>query len=96
MSSQNIQLRALKNGNVALMSDRQFDGEVKRVEFYRDQKLLMLVYKDDAREGDLLHYELDEASVKKVEHASNVLIYSEGAGQTDPIAYYAFLVQVGY
>lgn len=96
MSTNNIELRALKNGNVALMSDRQFDGEVKRVEFYREQKLLMLVYKDDTREGDLLHYELDEAAVKKVEHASNVLIYTEGEAHKDPIAYYAFLVQVGY
>lgn len=94
MLEQNIQLGYLENGNIALLSDNAFEHEVKRVEYYRDQKLLMLVYNNPENSDDLLHYELDEEAAHKVDVARNVLIYSDD-GRTEPKGYYAYLIKVG-
>ena len=95
MTPQNIELGYLTDGNIALASDEPFKNKVKRVEYYRDQKLLMLVYEGDQHEDDLMHFELNDDAAYKVEHARNAIIYSDDAGNGQPEAYYAFLIKVG-
>jgi len=90
-----VQLGYLQNGNVALMSDRPFPHDVKRVEYYRDQRLMMLVYDDPSHEGDLMNYELSDEAASKVEHSRNVLIYVDDMGNGQPHGYYTYLIQVG-
>ena len=91
----NIQLGYLQNGNVAFLSDKPLAHAVKRVEYYKDQKLFMMVYDDPEHEGDLMHYELSDEAAHKVEHARNVMIYIDDAGTGQPMGYYTYLVQVG-
>ncbi len=95
MLAQNIELGYLADGNIALASDTAFEHEVKRVEYYRDQKLLMLVYQGGDKEDDLLHYELNDDAAYKVEHARNVVIYADNAGNGQPEAYFTYLIKVG-
>ncbi len=73
---------------------QHFEHEVKRVEYYRDQRLLMLVYNNPENSDDLLHYELNEEDSCKVSVARNVLIYSDD-GEREPQGYYTYLIKVG-
>lgn len=91
---QNIELGYLANGNIAFMSDTAFPGRVKRVEYYRDQRLLMVIYQDNAHEDDLMQYEISEDAAHKVEHSPEVLIYEDNAGDGQPNGYYTSLVQI--
>ena len=67
---------------------------VKRVEFYRDQRLLMLVYHGEEHHNDLMHYEVPHAMTAPVEKSPNVLIYSLFPDH-EPIGYKAPLIKVG-
>ncbi len=59
----NVELGKLPNGTMVVVTDTPFPHMVKRIEFYKDQKLVMLVYDDPEHEGDLMDYELtDQAS----------------------------------
>lgn len=89
------ELGLLRDGAVVLMSSEPFRATIKRVEFYRDVKLLMLVYDDDTDDSDLMDYELsdDVAGVVKAS-ARNILVVNA----KDPSNLQGFdvpLVQVG-
>ncbi len=88
----NIELGVLNDGGVMLVSDSPLPDIVCRVEYYRDQKLFMLVYNDD--DQDLMHYEIPDQMSKPVESTPNIIIYSLFPNH-EPIGYKVPLVQVG-
>ncbi|MCF8496353.1 MAG: hypothetical protein K9G62_06775 [Alphaproteobacteria bacterium] len=90
----NIELSILKDGGVLLVSDQAFPEIIKRVEFYRDQRLLMLVYNDDTESDLLMHYEVPDEMRWPVEKSPDVLIYMMFANHA-PIGYKVPLVKVG-
>ena len=90
----NIELAILNDGGVVLVSDRGLRDVVKRVEFYRDQKLFQLVYHDEKLENDLMHYEVPERMVVPVEKSPDVIIYSLFPDHP-PIGYKVPLIKVG-
>ncbi|MBP9050439.1 MAG: hypothetical protein KBC88_08250 [Alphaproteobacteria bacterium] len=91
----NIELGQLPDGDLALVSDRSLPGDVKRVEYYRDQKLFMLIYDREGHEGDLMHYELTDDVAEKVRRRSNLVIIEPDAFSGKPMGYYTSLIQVG-
>ncbi|MCB1532207.1 MAG: hypothetical protein KDJ35_04980 [Alphaproteobacteria bacterium] len=90
----NIELGILNDGGLMMVSDKPFERLVKRVEFYRDQRLFMLVYNDNDHAGDLMHYEIPETMTGPVEKSPDVIIYSLFENH-DPIGYKVPLVKVG-
>lgn len=72
----NIELGVLKDGGVLMVSDEPLPQMVKRVEFYRDQSLLMLVYDNEAEDTQLMHYEIPITMSYPLEKSPNVIIYS--------------------
>ena len=90
----NMELAVMKDGGVLLVSDRPLADTVRRVEYYRDQKLFMLVYEDEGHEGDLMHYEIPEKLAGRVSVSPNIIIYTLLNGR-DPSGYQVPLVQVG-
>ena len=70
----NIELGKLGNGGLVLMADKPFPHPVSSVEYYGEQKLLMLVYDEPGHEGDLLHYELTDHSVNTIEDKASILV----------------------
>ncbi len=88
-------LGELPDGDLALVSDAFLPADVKRVEYYRDQKLLMLVYDMPDHEGDLMHYELRDDVVEKVKRRSSMVIVSPSAESGRAVGYYTSLIQVG-
>jgi hypothetical protein len=90
----NIELSILKDGGVLLVSDRPMPDMLKRIEFYRDQRLMMLVYDDEALDSELLHYEIPDEMVHPVEKSPDVIVYVLFADH-DPIGYKVPLIKVG-
>ncbi len=91
----NIELGELPDGDLVLVSDTTFPADVKRIEYYRDQRLFMLVYDDPAHEGDLMHYELADDVARKVERKSSLVVIEPDIMTGKPMGYYTSLIQVG-
>jgi hypothetical protein len=89
-----IELGILHDGRVMLASDTPLPHVVKRVEFYRDQRLFMLVYNTEDEEGELMHYEVPDNMSKPIEKSPNVIIYSLFPDH-EPIGYKVPLIKVG-
>ena len=91
----NIQMGNLPEGDLVMVCDRKLPAEVKRVEYYRDQKLLMLVYTDGEIEDELMHYELPDQYARKVEAKSNLVVIEPDQASGKQLGYYTSLIQIG-
>ena len=69
-----IELGQLPDGDLALVCGTPLPGDVKRVEYYRDQRLFMLVYDLPDHEGDLMHYELKPDVAEKVQRRGSLVV----------------------
>lgn len=90
----NIELATLRDGGVMLVSDQPFPQVVRRVEYYKEQRLMMLIYRGEEDFGELLHYEVPENMVPTIEKSPNIIIYALFENH-EPIGYKAPLVKVG-
>ncbi len=90
----NVELGILHDGGIMLVSDTPLPDMVCRVEYYREQRLFMLVYDDDENAEDLMQYEVPQRLVRPVECSPNIIIYSLFPEQ-EPLGYKVPLVQVG-
>ena len=95
MAARNINLGELPNGDLILVTDQSFPADIKRVEYYRDQKLFMLVYERDELDSDLMHYELQDSIAQRVERKSNLMIVSPDDATGRKYGYFTSLIQVG-
>ncbi|AEP10624.1 hypothetical protein [Micavibrio aeruginosavorus] len=89
----NVELGKLPDGGLVVMCDSHFPHEIRRIEYYRDQRLMMLVYDAD-HEGDLMHYELSDVCANTVENSPNVMIVDHSPGRK-LYGYDVPLVQIG-
>lgn len=87
-------MTVLRSGVVMLVSDRPMPDMVRRVEYYRDQRLFMLVFNNDAVESELMHYEVPIDFAGQVEKTPNIVIYTIYPNEA-PIGYKVPLVKVG-
>ncbi len=90
----NIELGELADGGLVIVCDSPFPHEIRRIEYYRDQRLMMLVYDDPAHEGDLMHYELPDTAARSVETSPSIMIVDQGP-KRGIYGYDVPLVQVG-
>jgi hypothetical protein len=90
----NVELGKLADGGLVIMCDSPFPHEIRRIEYYRDQRLMMLVYNDPEHEGDLMHYELSGFAAQSLETSPSVMVVDHAPGQK-PYGYDVPLVQVG-
>lgn len=87
----NIELGVLHDGGVMLVSDKPLPNLLCRVEYYKEQKLFMLVY--DNEDEELMHYEIPDHMASPVESTPNIMIYSLFTDH-EPIGYKVPLIQV--
>lgn len=72
----NIELGLLNDGRVMLVSDEPLPHIISHVEYYRDQRLFMLIYESEGEDNELLmHYEVPLNMSDKVEKSPNMIIY---------------------
>ncbi|MAI63223.1 MAG: hypothetical protein CBB87_12210 [Micavibrio sp. TMED27] len=91
----NIELGVLHDGRITLVSDAPLPDIVRRVEYYRDQRLFQLVYKEqDKNEDKLLECEIPDNFADPIEKSPNVIIFSIFPDM-DPLGYKVPLIKVG-
>ena len=90
----NIEIGELKDGEVMMITEQGLPDIVKRIEYYRDQRLVQLVFHSDDMEAELMHHELPEDMVYSVENSPNIIIYSLFEDHP-PIGYKVPLIKVG-
>lgn len=91
----NIELGILHDGRVMMVSDKPLPDIVQRVEYYREQRLFMVVYNnEDDHPEELMHYEIPEHLAPPVESTPSIMIYSLFPDH-EPIGYKVPLVHVG-
>lgn len=77
-----------------LVSDQPLPHIVRRVEYYRDQRLFMLVYNNADNDSELMHYEVPKDMTYPVEKSPNVIIYTLFPDE-EPLGYKVPLIKVG-
>ena len=90
----NIELGLLHDGRVMMVSDTPLPDIVCRIEYYREQRMFMLVYNSDRHEEEMMQFEVPKDMTQQVENAPNIMIYSLFPDH-EPIGYKAPLIQVG-
>ncbi|MFK7839921.1 MAG: hypothetical protein AB8B83_06275 [Bdellovibrionales bacterium] len=90
----NVELMVLNDGGVILAASEPFPYIVKRVEYYDEQRLMSVVYREPDIEDELMHYEVPMEMVDGVIKSPNIIIYSMFPNHP-PIGYKAPLVKVG-
>ena len=91
----NADIGRFPDGALVLAADEELPGAVKRVEYYKDQRLIMLVYDDPQHEGDLIDYELQNDVAELIErNATDFTVISNATSENAQI-YRAPLIQVG-
>lgn len=91
----NIELGRLSDGSLTLVSDAALPAGVQRIEYYRDQRLLMMVYDDPAHEGDLLNCELSDDTAAIFERSPNLVFIVSNALSPEAYGYFVPLIRVG-
>ena len=90
-----IQLAQSSDGRLIIASNQPFPADVKRVEYYREQKLFMLAFDDDEKSSDLMPCEVSD-DIAKIIHASpDVVIMAMKEEGSEPYGYIVPLVQIG-
>ena len=70
-------------------------SDLKRVEYYREQKLFMFAYEDENEEDQLMPCEMDDKIANIIKASPDVIIVAMAQEGEEPYAYTAPLVQVG-
>ena len=90
-----VQIVQMRNGGLALLSDRPFRSEISYIEYYRDQRLLQLVFDSHQMEDYLVTRELDLMSAGAVEKAPDMMVVVMPEDDTSPYGYDVPIIQVG-
>jgi hypothetical protein len=95
MTTDWFELGTMPDGTIVLAMGRPFPHPLKRVEYYRDQKLFKLIYDDGSDDGELIEYEVsDQAATLIKQSARNIYVIS-AENRNTPDGYDVPLVQVG-
>jgi len=90
-----IRLAQAQDKRLMVVSNQDFPGDIKRVEYYRDQRLFNLVYEDDALGSDLMPCEVSDDIAQKVHKSPDVMIIMMTDKYAEPMGYQVPLVQIG-
>lgn len=98
MFAGNMEISVLNDGGLMMVCDKPLPSIVKRIEYYREQRMFMLIYYDNNKNlvslDELLECEIADDMTHHVEQSPNMIIYSLFPDH-EPIGYKAPLVKVG-
>lgn len=90
----NIELGILNDGRLTIVSDAPLPDVIKRVEFYREQRLFQIVYKNITQDDQLMECEISEELAIPVEKSPDITVFTLFEG-LEPLAYKVPLIKVG-
>lgn len=91
-----IELGHLSDGRLILASDEAFPADVMRVEYYREQRLFMVIYEEGAdHDGDLMPCEVSPELAETVKSSARDIVIAMTGNPAAPYGYEVPLIQVG-
>ncbi len=90
-----IKLAQSKDGRLIIMSNQPFESDVSRVEYYRDQRLMMLSFQHDEDACDLMPCEITAEVDEIIRKSPDILVIAMAGKGVPPYGYEAPLVQIG-
>jgi len=90
-----IKLAQASDGRLIILSNQTFPADVSRVEYYRDQRLMMLNFKNCDDEAELMPCEITPEVDEIIRQSPEVLIISVAYKGVPPRGYEASLIQIG-
>ena len=92
----NVDLGQLNDGRLAIVTDAALPATVRRVEYYREQRLFMFIYDLPDHEGDLMHYELPDDVARDIERAGELVVVVNDVAKAHQYDYTVPLIKVGF
>lgn len=90
-----IRLAQSTDGRLVLASNQPFPADVARVEYYREQRLFMLVYDNEDKDSDLMPCEIGEKEADIVKSSPDIMVIAMSKQGEEPLGYNVPLVQIG-
>ena len=90
-----IRLGRTEKGHLIIASDEPLPSKVKRVEYYREQKIFTFSYEDEGEDDRLMSYEVSDEVAEIVKSSPDIIIVAMTEDGKDPEKYLCPLVQVG-
>ncbi len=78
MTNLNIELGQLPDSSLILMSNTELPHDIRRIEYYRDQRLIMLIYDLPDHEGELMEHELSDHAAAAMALSPDILVVEHG------------------
>lgn len=90
-----IHLAQSADGRLVLASNQPMPSDIKRVEYYREQKLFQFVYEDSNAEDQLMPCEMSDKVAKIIKQSPDIIVVAMAEQGKEPYGYVAPLVQIG-
>jgi len=90
-----IRLGKATDGRLVLGSNEEFPGDIKYVEYYREQRLFNLVFDTPEEQSSLMPCELDTGTADIVQSSPNIMVIAIAGNGGNPYGYMVPLVQIG-
>ena len=90
-----MHLGRTKSGELLVASNQSLPSDILRIEYYREQKLFMLVYEDRTLEDELMPYEMTDEVSDIIKSSPDIMIVVMSEKGQEAYQYKVALVQVG-
>ena len=90
-----IRLAQSDDKRLMVVSNQPFPSDIRRVEYYRDLKLFMLVFENEEDGSDLMPCEISDDVAQKVIQSPDAIIVAMTEQGAEPFGYQVPLVQIG-
>lgn len=90
-----IKLGRTDDGRLIVASNQPLPSKIKRVEYYRDQKLFTFSFEDEQEEDILMPYEVSDEISDIIKSSPDIIIIVQSEEDKDIDKYLCPLVQIG-
>lgn len=90
-----IQLGQADDGRLIIASNKKLPAKIKRVEYYREQKLFAFSFEDENEEDMLMQYEVSDEIADIIKASPDVIIVATTGEDDKLIKYLSPLIQIG-
>lgn len=90
-----IRLGQTDDGRLIIASNQPLPSKIKRVEYYREQKLFTFAFEDENEEDILMPYEVSDEVSDVIKASPDVIIVAMAEEGKEPNKYLSPLIQIG-
>lgn len=90
-----IKLGQTDDGRLIVASNQPLPSKIKRVEYYREQKIFTFAFEDEEEEDILMPLEVSDEVSEIIKGSPDVIIVATASEGEEPSKYLSPLVQIG-